>query len=75
MNAYQIAAALERVEREQARQAAQLDRIEAALGTVAGIATRKHSRTEQAKKAGCSVRTLLNRERRARVALIKTRIL
>lgn len=58
-----------------ARLEAKLDAMLAALGTVAGLATRKLSRTQQAKKAGCSVRTLLNRERKARVELIKARVL
>lgn len=35
-----------------------------------GIVTRKSSRIEQAKKVGCSVRTLQRRERRARARLM-----
>lgn len=53
---------------------ARLARIEAALGTVAGIATRRVSRATLAKKAGCSVRTLQRRERKARANLLAQRL-
>lgn len=52
-----------------------LARIEATLGTVAGLATRKLSRKQQAKKAGCHPSTLWRRERKARVQLIADRVL
>lgn len=58
----QIAETLARLDARQAR-------IEAALGTVASLATRKQSRAAQAKKAGCHPSTLWRRERRARAQL------
>lgn len=58
-----------------ARLEAKLDEALFVLRTVAKIATRGISRTELAKRAGCSKTTLWRRERRARVELIKKRLL
>ncbi|HRE81057.1 MAG TPA: hypothetical protein PLN52_08420 [Opitutaceae bacterium] len=53
---------------------ARLDRIEAKLDAISQpvlrVVTKKESRSQQAKRAGCSIRTLQYRERRERIRLM-----
>lgn len=45
-------------------------KIEAISQPVLRIVSKKASRAQQAKRAGCSIRTLLRRERRERIRLM-----